>query len=253
MGFVNTSYTNREDIEVPASVSTKYRKKGILGLNIPTKNAEIATDTTVTLTPKGGTTHKIIYGSNPQVLRLGNDGEWYQSDYPEYWFPRGKQAMANKGNQPSNLQQLWNSIKNFVGYKQQGGTMQQNESIKEKVKALIKMRKDPQKGQQATQILGEFMQQNPEEFKAIVLELAQEDQDVAEFVQELQQASQGGTPMAAKGAKLNYVKELKGICPEGYLKTGGRCKPCEAKMKAKGGDMDPVKSFKNNRNLKKKN
>ena len=58
--------------------------------------------------------------------------------------------------------------------------------------------------------------------------------------------------MAAKGAKLNYVKELKGICPEGYLKTGGRCKPCEAKMKAKGGDMDPVKSFKNNRNLKKR-
>jgi hypothetical protein len=23
---------------------------------------------------------------------------------------------------------------------------------------------------------------------------------------------------AAKGTKLNYIKELKGICPEGYLK-----------------------------------
>ena len=249
MGFVNTSYTNREDIEVPASVSTKYRKKGILGFNIPTKNAEIATDTIVTLTPKGGTTHKIIYGSNPQVLRLGNDGEWHQSDYPEYWFPRGKQAMANEGNQPSNLQQIWNSIKNFVGYKQQGGTMQQNESIKEKVKALIKMRKDPQKGQQATQILGEFMQQNPEEFKAIILELAQEDQDVAEFVQELQQSSQqSGAPVAAKqGSKLNYIKELKGICPEGYLAKGGKCKPCEAK---KGKKMNAIESFRAQRKNK---
>jgi hypothetical protein len=67
-----------------------------------------------------------------------------------------------------------------------------------------------------------------------------------------QTQQQKGTPTAAKGTKLNYIKELKGICPEGYLKDGGRCKPCEAKMKEKGGDMDPVKSFKAGRKCKRK-
>ena len=33
--------------------------------------------------------------------------------------------------------------------------------------------------------------------------------------------------MAANGAKLQYLQQLKGKCPQGYLKHGGRCKPCE--------------------------
>ena len=75
---------------------------------------------------------------------------------------------------------------------------------------------------------------------------------VIQQVVQSMQGGQQGVSAARNGAKLNYVKELKGICPEGYLKTGGRCRPCEAKMKAKGVDMDPVKSFKTGRKCKRK-
>jgi hypothetical protein len=44
------------------------------------------------------------------------------------------------------------------------------------------------------------------------------------------QKMQGGT-MAKLGTKLEYIKKLKGVCPEGYemsyYKVGGRiCKTC---------------------------
>lgn len=44
------------------------------------------------------------------------------------------------------------------------------------------------------------------------------------MVQILQQKS---TQKAANGAKLRYLMQLKGKCKPGYLKSGGRCKPCE--------------------------
>lgn len=44
------------------------------------------------------------------------------------------------------------------------------------------------------------------------------------MVQILQQKS---TQKAANGAKLRYLMQLKGKCDPGYLKKGGRCKPCE--------------------------
>lgn len=55
---------------------------------------------------------------------------------------------------------------------------------------------------------------------------------------------------AANGAKLQYLRQLKGLCPEGYLKHGGRCKPCEkqagvfnnkADLFNKGGNVTPNK------------
>lgn len=51
---------------------------------------------------------------------------------------------------------------------------------------------------------------------------------------------------AANGAKLRYIMQLRGKCPTGYLKNGGRCKPCEMKngvfhnqadLLGKGGDV----------------
>lgn len=74
------------------------------------------------------------------------------------------------------------------------------------------------------------------------------EQAMGQFLQEMQ-AQQ---PVAARlGAKLNYVRTLKGDCPEGqevvYFKEGGRvCKKCVAKAaegtKTKGDDV--VKAFK---------
>lgn len=71
-----------------------------------------------------------------------------------------------------------------------------------------------------------------------------------QMVQQVAQAMQNqqATPSAAKGSKLNYIKELKGICPEGYLKQGGRCKPCEAK---KGKTLNPIEQFREQRKNKK--
>lgn len=62
------------------------------------------------------------------------------------------------------------------------------------------------------------------------------------------------------GSKLNYIKQLKGSCPEGYeveyFANGGglakRCKPCEEKQKMEEGAKTPVDAFKCGRKMKKK-
>ncbi len=51
---------------------------------------------------------------------------------------------------------------------------------------------------------------------------------------------QNGTQSAKKGAKLNYIKSLRGICPEGYelgyFKEGGQiCAKCVEKREKMGG------------------
>lgn len=81
--------------------------------------------------------------------------------------------------------------------------------------------------------------------------------------QEFMQKMQGQTPAAKYGAKLNYLKQLKGECPEGYevtyFKEGGMfrkgCKVCEAKkaMMQKGGDVkgNAIDKFKKERQQKK--
>lgn len=83
--------------------------------------------------------------------------------------------------------------------------------------------------------------------------------------QEFMQKMQGQTPAAKYGAKLNYLKQLKGECPEGYevtyFKEGGMfrkgCKICEAKkaMLEKGGDVkkkrNAVEEFKKGCKMKK--
>jgi len=63
--------------------------------------------------------------------------------------------------------------------------------------------------------------------------------------------------MAKKGAKLAYIKKLRGICPEGYemqyYKAGGQlCKKCMKKAQ-EGGSVngDPVEEFKKGHKLKK--
>jgi uncharacterized protein (DUF983 family) len=67
---------------------------------------------------------------------------------------------------------------------------------------------------------------------------------------------QGDQAQSAKfGAKLNYIKYLKGQCPEGYemqrFANGGKtCKKCEEKKK-QAEESDPVKSFKCGRKMKK--
>lgn len=72
-----------------------------------------------------------------------------------------------------------------------------------------------------------------------------------EFIQKMQ-----GGAMAKLGAKLQYYKKLKGICPEGYemtyFKVGGKiCKSCQKKQMEKGGKaqkkLNAVQKFKQER------
>lgn len=86
----------------------------------------------------------------------------------------------------------------------------------------------------------------------------QQATQLAQMIQQVAQQMQQQSQMAKKGAKLNYIKQLRGICPEGYemqyFKTGGTiCKKCVQKQKMQeGGDMNPIDEFKCGRKMKKK-
>lgn len=99
-----------------------------------------------------------------------------------------------------------------------------------------------------------------QELEAAIQQLGEEGlkQAYAEFMQMMQQQQ----VQAAKfGAKLNYIKSLRGQCPEGYeisyYKVGGTlCKKCMKKQveMEEGGQMpsDPIDQFKCGRKMKKK-
>lgn len=65
---------------------------------------------------------------------------------------------------------------------------------------------------------------------------AQIMQVIAQMMQEMQggapeEAAPQTAPIARKGAKLDYIKSLHGVCPEGYEKfaKGGKCTKCMKK------------------------
>ncbi len=72
----------------------------------------------------------------------------------------------------------------------------------------------------------------------------------AKFQQYLEQMAQQQTQMAKLGAKLNYIKNIKGECPEGtekyYFKAGGRiCSACRGvKAAEEGMEIKPKRNKK---------
>ena len=105
---------------------------------------------------------------------------------------------------------------------------------------------DPQ--QQLIQLVQAAMsgdQQASAQIQQIMQAAQQGDQQaaqLAEMIMQIANQMQGGAPQSARnGAKLNYIKRLKGECPEGYemtyFKAGGKvCKKCQKKVeKACGG------------------
>lgn len=98
-----------------------------------------------------------------------------------------------------------------------------------------------------------------QELEAAIQQLGEEGlkQAYAEFMQVMKQQQ----VRAAKfGAKLNYIKQLRGQCPDGYevkyFKSGGsvtkKCVACEQKAKEVAMPSDPVEAFKCGRKMKKK-
>lgn len=104
---------------------------------------------------------------------------------------------------------------------------------------------------------------------ALVQAAMQGDQQANQTIQKIMQAAQQGDQQAAQvaqllknivqqmkgsrkarlGAKLDYIKQSIGECPEGqevvYFKKGGDiCKVCAGKKMQDGGKSDPIKNFK---------
>lgn len=114
--------------------------------------------------------------------------------------------------------------------------------------------------QQAVALVQAAMQGNAEANQTIqkIMQAAKKgDQQAAKVAELLQAAIQQmkGSRKARLGAKLDYIKQSIGECPEGqevvYFKKGGEiCKICAGKKMQDGGKSDPIKEFKKKKKIK---
>lgn len=161
----------------------------------------------------------------------------------DFGIHRGLQRLFNY------LGDVWNSRKSEAkpltlspGHTtkfQQGGTMNSQQELQKAFVAYLIQ--DAQS--QGVQI------QSEQDLQAYAEQLG-EDGIKAKY-QEFMQKMQGGV-MARLGAKLEYYKKLKGVCPEGeelvYFKQGGRiCKACQkaqkgTKVTKKANEVDKFKA-----------
>lgn len=161
----------------------------------------------------------------------------------DFEIHRGLQRLFNY------LGDVWNSRKSEAkpltlspGHTtkfQQGGTMNNQQELQKAFVAYLIQ--DAQS--QGVQI------QSEQDLQAYAEQLG-EDGIKAKY-QEFMQKMQGGV-MARLGAKLEYYKKLKGVCPEGeelvYFKQGGRiCKACQkaqkgTKVTKKANEVDKFKA-----------
>ena len=116
---------------------------------------------------------------------------------------------------------------------------------------------DEKKVQQAfVQFLAQkYKLKSQQELESKIQELGEEGlkKEYAEFQKVMTQQQ---SRKAMFGAKLNYIKELKGQCPQGYelkyYKEGGRvCTKCE-QIKRQAVPENPIDAFKCGRKMKKK-
>lgn len=142
---------------------------------------------------------------------------------------------------------------NNVNKFQQGGQAQKEMQI---IKTIIDGIN--QENPEILQQLSQLDKQQQQQVLQVISQLAQQgDASAQQAITKLQ-----GGKKAKLGAKLNYVRKIKGLCPEDeelvYMKKGGRmCPVCQKKaQKAEEGDKleketDPVKKFKCGRKVKK--
>lgn len=95
----------------------------------------------------------------------------------------------------------------------------------------------------------------PELLKAVNAGIEKQDKRAMIIDQAIKALQQGITRKAKLGAKLDYIKQSIGECPEGqevvYFKKGGEiCKICAGKKMQDGGKSDPIKEFKKKKKMK---
>lgn len=115
--------------------------------------------------------------------------------------------------------------------------------------------------QQAMTLVQAAMQGDQQANQTIqkIMQAAQQgDQQAAQVAKLLQAIVQRmkGSRKARLGAKLDYIKQSIGECPEGqevvYFKKGGEiCKICAGKKMQDGGKSDPIKNFKKKKDVAK--
>lgn len=248
--------------------------------------SQTPSDTLVTVDPKGGTSHRInLSGNDSSVERFTGQDGWipesdFFDDHTDYWVNVARQAYNNKTSFGDRVkkqwspyintakdavkkgvssaketvkegvndakefaQEAWGSFKSKIGFKQQGGQLSQEQqelqfALIGYVVATKQQPKNEQEINQIAQQLIQLKQQDPEKYNQLV-----------------QIGQQAQAQKAEKGAKLNYLKSLKGRCPEGeelvYFKKGGMI-DCGCQKKAKGGEveeqpMNAVQEFKKKR------
>lgn len=166
------------------------------------------------------------------------------------YTPRVASTYEPNGEEYEILKKRFNEAKSVSNpsKKQQGGQLNMNEQELQQAFIQFLAQKTGAKTQQ--------------ELEAAIQQLGEEGlkQAYAEFMQLIQQQQ----VQAAKfGAKINYIKKLRGQCPDGYelqyYKSGGqlrkKCKKCMKKQVMQdGGDLpqDPIDQFKCGRKMKKK-
>ena len=163
------------------------------------------------------------------------------------YTPRVASTYEPNGEEYEILKKRFNEAKSVSSpsKKQQGGQLNMNEQELQQAFIQFLAQKTGAKTQQ--------------ELEAAIQQLGEEGlkQAYAEFMQLIQQQQ----VQAAKfGAKINYIKKLRGQCPDGYdlqyYKSGGQlCKKCIKKqVMQEGGNVpqDPIDQFKCGRKMKKK-
>lgn len=176
-----------------------------------------------------------------------NDGEFKDKVYNTYKRPPTTNMYGQKLTTEQLNSQKWQHIpyRTKVKY-QQGGTMNNQQELQKAFMAYLIQ--DAQT--QGIQI------QSEQDLQAYAEQLGEEG--IKAKYQEFMQKMQGGV-MARLGAKLQYYKKLKGVCPEGeelvYFKQGGRiCKACQKAQKGTSGlKENEVDKFKKGRQQFRKN
>ena len=188
--------------------------------------------------PEGLMTNDTVYVEAPRhngiVTRKYRVASKYEPNGGEYEILKRRFNEAKSVSKPAK--------------KQQGGQLNMNEQELQQAFIQFLAQKTGAKTQQ--------------ELEAAIQQLGEEGlkQAYAEFMQLIQQQQ----VQAAKfGAKINYIKKLRGQCPDGYelqyYKSGGllrkECKKCMKKQVMQDGadlPQDPIDQFKCGRKMKKK-
>lgn len=222
--------------------STKANPGGLFGTQLaksksmPKGTVEVGQPTMMNPSVQYNQQHTKAQVTTP---KLNNDGN-VEYDYSQQLFPPETNMFGKRLSNEQLANRQWQPIpKTKVKY-QQGGTMNNQEELQKAFLAYL-IQDAAQQGiqLQSEQDLQNYAQQLGEE-------------GIRAKYQEFMQKMQGGT-MAKLGAKLEYIKKLKGICPEGYemayYKVGGRiCKSCQKKhvmeTAQKGKKLNAVQQFK---------